>query len=53
MGLSKKIGLLLGPILFLIVINCPELLEGKETANAVIGTALWMVVWWITEAVSI
>ena len=53
MGLSKKIGLLLGPILFLIVVNCPDLLEGKETANAVIATALWMVVWWITEAVSI
>jgi len=53
MGLSKKIGLLLGPILFLILINCPDLLEGKETANAVIATALWMVVWWITEAVSI
>jgi sodium-dependent dicarboxylate transporter 2/3/5 len=53
MRLSKKIGLLLGPILFLIVVNSPDLLEGKETANAVIATALWMVVWWITEAVSI
>ncbi len=53
MGLSKKIGLLLGPILFVIIVNCPDLLEGKETANAVIATALWMVVWWITEAVSI
>ncbi len=50
---SKKIGLFLGPTLFFILINLPDLLPGMEYANAVIATALWMVVWWITEAVSI
>jgi len=53
MYLSKKIGLLLGPVLFFVLINLPDLIPGKEYANAVIAVALWMVVWWITEAVSI
>ncbi|MGB5376525.1 SLC13 family permease [Muriicola sp.] len=53
MGLSKRIGLVLGPLLFIVIINLPELLTGKEYANAVIAVALWMIVWWITEAVSI
>ncbi len=53
MELSKRIGLFLGPLLFILIINLPELLTGKESANAVIAVALWMVVWWITEAVSI
>lgn len=53
MALSKKIGLFLGPLLFIILINLPDLLPGKELANAVIATASWMIVWWITEAVSI
>ena len=52
MPISKKIGLLLGPILFFIAINLPfELVS--QNGDAVIGVALWMVTWWITEAVSI
>ncbi|MBT8281246.1 MAG: DASS family sodium-coupled anion symporter [Muriicola sp.] len=53
MALSKKIGLFLGPLIFIILINLPDLLPGKEYANAVIATASWMIIWWITEAVSI
>ncbi|MEX0291122.1 MAG: DASS family sodium-coupled anion symporter [Flavobacteriaceae bacterium] len=53
MGLSKKIGLVLGPLLFLLILNLPELIPGKESANGVIAVAVWMVFWWITEAVSI
>ncbi|RRQ50698.1 DASS family sodium-coupled anion symporter [Maribacter algicola] len=52
MGLGKKWGLILGPILFLLVINLPVVLI-SEQADAVIAVALWMIVWWITEAVSI
>lgn len=48
----KKIGLLLGPVLFLLVYNSPFQLMGPE-ADKVLSVALWMVVWWITEAVSI
>jgi sodium-dependent dicarboxylate transporter 2/3/5 len=49
---SKKIGLFLGPFLFLIIQFLPfEILS--EKADAVIAIGAWMVCWWITEAVSI
>jgi sodium-dependent dicarboxylate transporter 2/3/5 len=52
MVFSKKAGLFLGPILFLILIFQPfELVS--EKGDAVIAVAAWMVIWWITEAVSI
>lgn len=52
MEFSKKAGLFLGPILFFIILNLPfEIVS--EKGDAVIATAVFMVVWWITEAVSI
>ncbi|WP_394974924.1 SLC13 family permease [uncultured Croceitalea sp.] len=52
MELSKKLGLIVGPILFLILINLPiELVS--EKGDAVIAVAAWMLIWWIAEAVSI
>jgi sodium-dependent dicarboxylate transporter 2/3/5 len=50
--LSRKIGLVAGPILALIIYNLPFTLLSPE-ADKVIALALWMVTWWITEAVSI
>ena len=50
--LYKKIGLFLGPILFLIMYNLPYEIV-NPAADKVISVALWMVVWWITETVSI
>lgn len=52
MILSKKIGLLLAPILFFIVISLPFHMV-SVTGDAVIAVAIWMVIWWITEAVHI
>ncbi|WP_291866704.1 DASS family sodium-coupled anion symporter [Maribacter sp.] len=52
MNLSKKIGLFLGPILFLLFTNLPFILLSNK-GDAVIAVALWMVIWWVTEAVSI
>lgn len=52
MALSNKIGLVSGPILFLVFLNLPKALI-TESADAVIAVALWMIIWWITEAVSI
>ena len=52
MALSKKIGLFLGPILFLIITFLPFNLI-SEKGDAVIAVAAWMIVWWIMEAVSI
>ncbi|TAI48145.1 SLC13 family permease [Flagellimonas allohymeniacidonis] len=52
MELSKKWGLVLGPVVFLILSNLPlELVS--EKGDAVIAVAAWMLIWWITEAVSI
>lgn len=51
-SLTKRIGLVLAPTLFIILqILSIELIS--EKADVVIGIALWMVIWWITEAVSI
>jgi sodium-dependent dicarboxylate transporter 2/3/5 len=50
---SKTIGLFLGPLVFvlLLCLPAPEGMPaaGKNTAAA----ALWMVVWWVTEAIPI
>ena len=53
MGLERKFGLLLGPLAFFVILLLPDLLPGKELANPVIAVAAWMVIWWITESVSI
>jgi sodium-dependent dicarboxylate transporter 2/3/5 len=52
MQLTKKIGLLVGPLLFLIIVNLPSFLV-SEKGDAVIAVALWMILWWITETVHI
>ncbi|WP_339715930.1 DASS family sodium-coupled anion symporter [uncultured Kriegella sp.] len=52
MNISKKLGLFVGPILFLIIVNLSSPIV-SEIGDSVIAVALWMVIWWITEAVSI
>ncbi|MEM6378855.1 MAG: DASS family sodium-coupled anion symporter [Bacteroidota bacterium] len=52
MPLSKQIGLFLAPVLFLIIINLPFTMV-SELGDKVIAVAIWMVIWWITEAVHI
>lgn len=49
---AKKIGLLLGPLLFFIIQILPSTLV-SEKGDAVIAVAIWMVIWWITETVHI
>ncbi len=49
---SKRIGLILGPIVFALIQWLPlEIIS--EKADSVIAIAAWMVIWWITEAVNI
>jgi sodium-dependent dicarboxylate transporter 2/3/5 len=52
MSKSKIVGLFLGPVFFLLIILWPEPFLSKG-GDAVIAVALWMVTWWLTEAVSI
>jgi sodium-dependent dicarboxylate transporter 2/3/5 len=49
---TKKIGLLLGPLLFFIIQFSPITLVSAK-ADAVIAVAVWMVLWWVTETVNI
>ena len=50
--IAKRVGLLLGPVFFLIINILPfELVS--SSGDKVISVALWMITWWITEAVSI
>lgn len=53
MQLAKIIGLILGPVLFALFNLLPDMIPGSPAANSVIATASWMIIWWITEAVSI
>jgi sodium-dependent dicarboxylate transporter 2/3/5 len=52
---TKKVGLILGPALFLAVLFFPTILpeELSFEARIVLGATLWMAVWWITEAIPI
>ncbi|KPM32345.1 Sodium-dependent transporter [Croceitalea dokdonensis DOKDO 023] len=49
---SKKLGLVLGPLVFL-VLNILPIRLISEQGDAVLAVAAWMLIWWITEAVSI
>ena len=50
---TRRLGLILGPVLFILTLLSfhPEGLS-KE-ANAVLASTLWIAVWWITEAIPI
>jgi len=53
--LATRLGLLLGPILFLFVffLPLPQLNELSFEARIVLASTLWMAAWWITEAIPI
>ncbi len=50
---KRRIGLILGPLVFLLIILFyhPEGLS--QEANAVLASVAWVAIWWITEAISI
>lgn len=53
MSSSRMLGLLCGPIFFLLINILPPIIPQNTLANGVIAVAVWMIIWWITEAVSI
>ena len=53
LGKTKLFGLILGPVLFLIFLVSPAPEGLPEQGKLVAGITLWLVVWWVTEAVSI
>ncbi len=48
----KRLGLLAGPLLFVLLLNLPGTLV-SEAGDKVLAAGAWMIVWWISEAVSI
>jgi len=52
MKTSKAVGLIVGPILFGVLAFMPGELISTQ-ADMVLAVAAWMLVWWVTEAVSI
>lgn len=48
----KRITLLVGPLAFLLVYNLPYTILSPE-ADKVLAIAIWMIIWWCTESVSI
>lgn len=52
-SLGQKIGLFLGPALFFILINLPTISPLTQDAQIVIAVMLWMLSWWISEAVQL
>lgn len=50
---KQKIGLILGPTLFLIILVYVSAAGMGEQARAVLASTMWIATWWITEAVPI
>src|SRR5699024_3908151 len=50
---SQKIGLLLGPILFFIVLFFVRPEDLSSEGIAILASTVWIATWWITEAIPI
>lgn len=50
---TKTVGLLLGPVLFLLIYFLVSIDGLDANATRVLAVAGWMVLWWVTEAVSL
>ena len=50
---TKKIGLILGPLLFILTRYLVSFDGLQDEGNAVLASSVWIAVWWITEALPI
>jgi solute carrier family 13 (sodium-dependent dicarboxylate transporter), member 2/3/5 len=53
LSLRRRIGLVLGPMLFLLFYFLPALTGLDDAPRAVLAVTLWVATWWITEAIPI
>ncbi|MEP5611355.1 MAG: SLC13 family permease [Cyclobacteriaceae bacterium] len=49
----KRLGLIIGPILFCIVFFLEPFSDLNQEANAVLASTLWIATWWLSEALPI
>ena len=47
----KRTGLILGPVMFLLILLMPTPEDMPEIAKTVLAMSIWVIVWWITEAI--
>jgi sodium-dependent dicarboxylate transporter 2/3/5 len=51
--MQKRLGLVIGPLLFLIILLLTPFEGLSEQGHAVLATTIWIAVWWVTEAMPI
>lgn len=51
--MQKRLGLIIGPLLFLIILFLTPFEGLSEQGHAVLATTIWIAVWWVTEAIPI
>lgn len=51
--MQKRLGLVIGPLLFLIILLLTPFEGLSEQGHAVLATTIWIAVWWVTEAIPI
>ncbi|MGB0828819.1 MAG: SLC13 family permease [Flavobacteriaceae bacterium] len=51
--MQKRLGLIIGPLLFLIILLLTPFEGLSEQGHAVLATTIWIAVWWVTEAIPI
>jgi len=51
--MQKRLGLVIGPLLFLIILLLTPFEGLSEQGHAVLATTIWIALWWVTEAIPI
>ena len=51
--MQKKIGLVFGPVVFVLIFFFGSFDGLSNQCQAVLATTFWIAIWWITEAVPI
>ena len=51
--MQKRLGLVIGPLLFLIILLLTPFEGLSEQGHAVLATTIWIAAWWVTEAMPI
>ena len=51
--MQKRLGLVIGPLLFFIILLLNPFSGLSEQGHAVLATTLWIASWWVTEAIPI
>jgi solute carrier family 13 (sodium-dependent dicarboxylate transporter), member 2/3/5 len=49
----RRVGMVIGPSLFFLILLYPTPAEMGESAKMVLAISVWMIVWWITEAIPV